>query len=54
MSYGVRDAADAEIDYPFLDVEDLARACELNQHDLQALARANALAGLAGHRRQTT
>ncbi len=39
-------------EFPFTDVEDMARSCELNQHDLQALAQANALENLAGHRRQ--
>ena len=37
---------------PFADVEDLARRCEFDRHTLDALAGANALAGLAGHRRQ--
>jgi error-prone DNA polymerase len=36
---------------PFSDVEDLARRAELDRADLSALAKANALAGLAGHRR---
>jgi DNA-directed DNA polymerase III PolC len=40
------------IEYPFENVEDLARSCALNQHDLRALAQANALESLAGHRRQ--
>jgi error-prone DNA polymerase len=34
------------------DVGDLARSCALDQHDLQALANANALQALSGHRRQ--
>ncbi len=37
---------------PFANVEDLARRCEFDRHALNALAAANALAGLAGHRRQ--
>ncbi len=37
---------------PFADVEDLARTARLARHDLQALARADALAALAGHRVQ--
>jgi error-prone DNA polymerase len=36
----------------FHDVEDLARRAELGTHDLNSLAQANALASLAGHRRQ--
>lgn len=36
----------------FESVDDLARRAELSQQDLQALARANALLSLAGHRRQ--
>lgn len=36
----------------FESVDDLARRAELPQQDLQALARANALLSLAGHRRQ--
>lgn len=37
---------------PFTSVTDLAERAELNRTDLQALAGANALAPLAGHRRQ--
>ncbi|HYF58076.1 MAG TPA: error-prone DNA polymerase [Burkholderiaceae bacterium] len=37
---------------PFDDVEDLAREARLERRDLQALARADALAALAGHRVQ--
>jgi error-prone DNA polymerase len=39
---------------PFADVEDLARRAALPTHELQALARADALLALAGHRRQQT
>ncbi len=35
---------------PWHSVEELARQAQLNQKELQALARANALMGLAGHR----
>ena len=38
---------------PFTTPEDLARRASLNAHDLQALAGADALNGLAGHRHQT-
>jgi error-prone DNA polymerase len=38
---------------PFTSPEDLARRAALNAHELQALAGANALNGLAGHRHQT-
>ena len=41
--------ADAEA-LPWKSVEELALRAQLNQKELQALARANALAGLAGHR----
>jgi error-prone DNA polymerase len=37
---------------PFDSVEDLARRAQLSTHDLQALAQANALLTLVGHRRQ--
>lgn len=37
---------------PFESVDDLARRARLDQHDLKALAQANALLALAGHRRQ--
>jgi error-prone DNA polymerase len=37
---------------PFADVHDLARRARLTRQDLQALAHANALEALAGHRRQ--
>jgi error-prone DNA polymerase len=36
----------------FDSVDDLARRAQLSTHDLQALARANALLSLSGHRRQ--
>ncbi|WP_296225518.1 error-prone DNA polymerase [Ralstonia sp. UBA689] len=37
---------------PFTSVDDLARRAELDRHDLNVLAAANALKPLAGHRRQ--
>ena len=37
---------------PWADVDDLARRAALSAADLQRLAKADALAGLAGHRRQ--
>ncbi|MDR2333921.1 MAG: error-prone DNA polymerase [Burkholderiaceae bacterium] len=37
---------------PFGSVQDLALRAQLDRHDLQALAAADALANLAGHRRQ--
>jgi error-prone DNA polymerase len=37
---------------PFASVDDLARRAELSTQDLQALAKANALLSLSGHRRQ--
>ncbi|TWI62142.1 error-prone DNA polymerase [Pseudoduganella lurida] len=37
---------------PFASVADLARRAQLERHDLQVLAGANALQGLAGNRRQ--
>ncbi|CAG9186285.1 error-prone DNA polymerase [Cupriavidus pampae] len=37
---------------PFANVEDLARRAELDAHDIDVLAAADALAGLAGNRRQ--
>jgi len=37
---------------PFADVSDLARRAELERRDLDALAAADALSSLAGHRRQ--
>ncbi|UUZ57322.1 OB-fold nucleic acid binding domain-containing protein [Massilia sp. H-1] len=37
---------------PFESVSDLARRAQLDRHDLQVLVGANALAALAGHRRQ--
>lgn len=37
---------------PFDDPEDLARRAELEQHEMQLLAGADALRSLAGHRRQ--
>ncbi len=39
-------------DGPFVNTEDLARRAALNAHELQALAAADALQGLAGHRHQ--
>jgi error-prone DNA polymerase len=40
----------AGIEPPFADVEDLAREARLERRELQALARADALAAIAGHR----
>jgi error-prone DNA polymerase len=37
---------------PFNSIDDLARRAQLSTQDLQALARANALLSLSGHRRQ--
>jgi error-prone DNA polymerase len=37
---------------PFSSIEDMAKRANLSTHDLQALAKANALVELAGHRRQ--
>jgi error-prone DNA polymerase len=37
---------------PFNSIDDLARRAQLSMQDLQALARANALLSLSGHRRQ--
>jgi error-prone DNA polymerase len=42
---------DARAIRPFVSVADLARRAQLDRHDLQVLAAANALAGLAGNRR---
>jgi error-prone DNA polymerase len=36
----------------FINVEDLARRAELNAHELKALAQANALQAISGHRHQ--
>ncbi|MCR5866153.1 error-prone DNA polymerase [Aquincola sp. J276] len=44
--------AQARAQQPFADVDDLARRAGLDARALQALARADALRGLAGHRRQ--
>ena len=45
-----RTAADSPESPPWRTVEELALRAQLNQQELQALARANALMGLAGHR----
>jgi error-prone DNA polymerase len=42
----------ARNEHPFQSIEDLARRAQLNAHELDALARADALRGLAGHRHQ--
>jgi error-prone DNA polymerase len=42
----------ARANEPFASVEDLARRAALNAHELKALAHANALKPLAGHRHQ--
>jgi error-prone DNA polymerase len=44
--------ADMRAIRPFAGIDDLARRAELDTQALQALARANALAALSGHRRQ--
>ncbi|HEX6706561.1 MAG TPA: error-prone DNA polymerase [Albitalea sp.] len=47
-----RRIADMREDSAFAGIEDLARRARLNAHDLQVLAEADALQGLAGHRHQ--
>ena len=42
----------ARAEAPFASPEDLARRAHLNAHDLEALAQADALVGLTGHRHQ--
>ncbi|WP_434715812.1 error-prone DNA polymerase [Paraburkholderia sp. A3RO-2L] len=54
---GMRDGAAERIETaravrPFASVSDLARRAKLDRHDLQVLAGANALASLAGNRRE--
>ncbi len=54
---GLSDAASARIvtarrEAAFTNAEDLARRARLNAHDLQALAQADALQSLTGHRHQ--
>ena len=54
---GMRDGAAERIEtaravQPFASVSDLARRAQLDRHDLQVLAAANALASLAGNRRE--
>jgi error-prone DNA polymerase len=54
---GMRDGAAERIEAaravrPFLNVSDLARRAQLDRHDLQVLASANALVSLAGNRRE--
>mgnify|MGYP001550139007 CR=1 FL=1 len=47
---GARRIMAARSDHPFTDVQDLARRARLDRADLKALAAADALQGLAGHR----
>jgi error-prone DNA polymerase len=49
---GMKRIAAARREAAFDGVEDLARRAGLNAHDLQALAQADALLGLSGHRHQ--
>jgi error-prone DNA polymerase len=54
---GLKEAAaqrivQARAEAPFASTEDLARRAQLDRADLAALAAADALAGLAGHRRE--
>jgi error-prone DNA polymerase len=49
---GARRIMQARAERPFADVEDLALRAQLDLKDLQALAAADALQSLAGHRRQ--
>ncbi len=42
----------ARCDAPFTDVDDLTRRAALTRRDLEALAAANALVSIAGHRRE--
>jgi error-prone DNA polymerase len=57
LLYGMRDGAAERIETaravrPFASVSDLARRAQLDRHDLQVLAAANALSSLAGNRRE--
>ena len=47
-----RRIVEARVDGPFADTEDLARRARLDAHALSALAHADALASLTGHRHQ--
>ncbi|WP_233865835.1 error-prone DNA polymerase [Paraburkholderia adhaesiva] len=47
-----RRVMEARVRAPFADVDDLARRAALTRRDLEALAAANALASIAGHRRE--
>jgi error-prone DNA polymerase len=47
-----RRVIEARVRAPFADVDDLAGRAALTRRDLEALAAANALAGIAGHRRE--
>ena len=54
---GIRDGSAERIETsravrPFENVNDLARRAQLDRHDLQVLAAANALSSLAGNRRE--
>jgi len=49
---GAQRLVDARALQPFADVDDLARRAALDARDLEALAAADALQSLAGHRRQ--
>ncbi|HEY1394159.1 MAG TPA: error-prone DNA polymerase [Methylibium sp.] len=44
----------ARREHPFVSIEDLALRARIDTRELQALARADALASLAGHRREQT
>ncbi len=48
-----RRVAEARAEAPFANAEDLARRARLDARDLEALAQADALHGLGGHRHQT-
>lgn len=48
---GAQRIVEARTTAAFADADDLARRAELNRHDLTCLANADALANLAGHRR---
>jgi error-prone DNA polymerase len=47
---GAHRIVSARCDGPFVDVQDLAQRAQINRGDLKALAAADALQGLAGHR----
>lgn len=50
---GAQRLVETRLENPFTSIQDLTRRSQLNQHDMQCLSKADALAGISGDRHQS-